>query len=129
MPLSQPEPTEEGDLQGSLSALSCGAERRRAQRDALTLPVELRFADQAMVGSSADVSDTGLLFLTDAPVEVVVRIETEAGPVEHRGWCAVSSWAPRSRPWRSPSSRPASAAGLDARAPRGPGSAHGRAAR
>jgi hypothetical protein len=85
MPLSQPEPTEDSDLQGSLSGLSRGAERRRAQRDALTRPVELRFADQALVGSSADVSDTGLLFLTDAPVEVVVRIETEAGPVEHRG--------------------------------------------
>lgn len=81
----QPDPTEEFDLQADIFGLPQGAERRRSQRDALTLPVELCFNTEALAGSSADVSETGLLFLTDAPVEVVVRIETEAGPVEHRG--------------------------------------------
>lgn len=85
MPARQSDPSEEADLHTGLAGLPRGAERRRAQRDALTLPVELRFDAGALSGSSADVSETGLLFLTDAPVEVVVRIETENGTIEHRG--------------------------------------------
>lgn len=72
-------------LAAGLGDLMSGAERRRAPREALTLPVELAFRSGSLDGSSADVSETGLLFLTDAPIEVIVRIQTESGHEERIG--------------------------------------------
>ena len=61
------------------------SDRRRAPRHAVALPVHVAFPGEGLSGTSADVSDVGVLCVTDEPLELVVRIEQDGGTVERRG--------------------------------------------
>ncbi len=60
-------------------------DRRRAPRLSVHLPVQVSFPAQPLAGTSADVSDVGVMFVTDQPLQVTVRIEEQGGTIERVG--------------------------------------------
>lgn len=60
-------------------------DRRRAPRLSVHLPVQVSFPQEALAGTSADVSEVGVMFVTDQPLQVTVRIEEEGRTIERVG--------------------------------------------
>lgn len=61
------------------------SDRRRAPRHAVHLPVTVQLPPQPLNGTSADVSDVGVMFVTDEPLQVTVRIERGGRILERIG--------------------------------------------
>ncbi len=60
-------------------------DRRRSPRLSVNLPVQVGFPVRPLRGTSADVSDVGVLFVTDEPLEVRVVIEEDGYKTERIG--------------------------------------------
>lgn len=63
--------------------LEKSVEKRSSERRPLKTKIKFYFDSDIVEATSVDISDNGIRFDTEAPVQVFLRLSTDGGPREH----------------------------------------------